>query len=219
MGDIIQERLQGWSYRSKSTRAATRFGARALAYPMYAGVLVLASRRATLSAADLARPVAAGLLAKLIAMALHATVIKPRPFVITGVPPLLHVEPDNGFPSDHALQAGALLVAAAALEPVAAPAYALAGALTLCARLGAGVHHTGDVLGGLGLAGIAAAIVYRLPVPAAWRAPLWNRRRAWRERREPARALLDRSGAVSTRIPFARPRLAPAGSAAAHYEG
>ena len=173
MRDRVQERLQSWSYRSTRRRTATRLAASKVIYLQYAGLLVLAvRRRASLSGADLLRPGTAVLLAKLCAMALHRTVIRPRPFVVKGVPSLLDVEPDNGFPSDHALQVGSLVVGAWVLEPRTVPLHAFGGTLTLAARLGAGVHHTGDILGGLALVGASAGAVYMVPLPAAWRRPL-----------------------------------------------
>ena len=173
MRDRVQEGLQTWSYRSDRRRTATRLSASKLIYLLY-GVLgvVAVRRRATMSAADLARPLAAGLLAKLAGKVLHKTVLVPRPFVVTGIPPLLDIKPDNGLPSDHALQIGTLLAGAWALQPRAVPAYAVGGVLTLGARLGAGVHHTGDVLTGLGLVAAGAATVRRVRLPAAWHTPL-----------------------------------------------
>ena len=169
MRDIVQEQLQAWSYRSERRKTATRLCASKIVYALYAGVAVLAIRRRDhLSAAVLLRPTMAVLLAKLSAKALQRMVIRPRPFVLTGVPPLLEVEPDNGFPSDHALQVGSLLLGAWMLEPRAAPLCVFGGVLTLAARLGAGVHHTLDVLGGLGLVAAPAATIYTLPLPA------WN---------------------------------------------
>lgn len=169
MRDRVQERLQAWSYGGAGRRRITGAAARGIVYPLYGGLAILAIRRAaTLSAADLARPLAAMAAAKLAGKALHRVVRSPRPFVVTGIPPLVDVEPDNGFPSDHALQVGALVIGAWALEPRAAPAYALAGSATLLARLGAGLHHTLDIAGGLALMGAGAAALYALPLPAAW---------------------------------------------------
>ena len=173
MRDGVQERLQAWSYRNGRRRTATRLSASKLIYLLYGGIgLVAVRRRATLSAADLARPLAAGLVAKLIGKVLHRTVPVPRPFVVTGVPPLLDIEPDNGFPSDHALQIGTLLAGAWALQPRIVPIYVVGGSLTLGARLGAGVHHTGDVLAGLGLVAAGAAMVRRVRLPDTWDTPI-----------------------------------------------
>ena len=173
MRDRVQEGLQAWSYRSDRRRTATRLSASRLIYLLYGGIaLLVVRRRATVSAADLARPLAAGLAAKLAGKALHRTVLVPRPFVVTGIPPLLDIRPDNGLPSDHALQIGTLVVGAWALQQRTVPAYAVGGVLTLGARLGAGVHHTGDVLAGLGLVAAGAALVRRVRLPAAWHTPL-----------------------------------------------
>jgi membrane-associated phospholipid phosphatase len=173
MRDLLQRALQRWAYRTPRTRALTRFCGKTLPYLLYGGMaLLVARRRARISGADALRPLMAGALAKLAALPLHRLVRSPRPFVARGLAPLLDVEPDNGFPSDHALQIGALLVAAATVQPAATPAYALGGASTLLARLGAGVHHTRDMVGGIALIVVADAVTRRIPLPAATRVPL-----------------------------------------------
>jgi membrane-associated phospholipid phosphatase len=163
MRDIAQRRLQAWSYQSDFHKTATRVCASKLMYPLYGGMLALAiRRRAALSTADLLQPLGAATVAKLMAKFLHGVVIVPRPFEVNGVPPLLDIEPDNGFPSDHALQVGTLLMGAWILEPVVIPLYVLGGALTLGARLGAGVHHTADVVAGLGIVAVSSRITTML---------------------------------------------------------
>lgn len=161
--DIVQCRLQAWSQQSDRHKAATGVCASRLMYPLYGGMLALAiRRRAALSAADILQPLGAAAMAKLMAKLLHVVVIVPRPFEVNGVPPLLDVEPDNGFPSDHALQVGTLLMGAWILEPRVLPLYVLGGALTLGARLGAGVHHTADVVAGLGIVAVSAGLTTML---------------------------------------------------------
>jgi membrane-associated phospholipid phosphatase len=70
----------------------------------------------------------------------------PRPFTQDHVKPLIAHAADNGFPSDHALLAAALvaiLVVAGTRWAVVAAAIAI---LVDCARVGAGIHHVVDVL-------------------------------------------------------------------------
>ena len=71
----------------------------------------------------------------------------PRPFVVGHFHPLIAHDPDNGFPSDHALMAAALLAAVALARVrwtiVILPFAVLVG----WARVGAGLHHPIDVVG------------------------------------------------------------------------
>jgi membrane-associated phospholipid phosphatase len=79
----------------------------------------------------------------------------PRPFVVSGLMPLIRSSSDNGFPSDHAL----LLGSTAAIVSVASPIIGLFGLLAALivgiARVYAGVHHLVDVLGSLIIALVA----------------------------------------------------------------
>lgn len=102
----------------------------------------------------------------------------PRPFTIDHVKPLIPHAPDNGFPSDHALLAAAIVAAALFLSPVWSIPFIILGILVDWARVGSGIHHVVDVIGssvfvliamliGLALAGpIYRAIAPRLP--AGW---------------------------------------------------
>lgn len=102
----------------------------------------------------------------------------PRPFTVDHVKPLISHAPDNGFPSDHALLAAAIVAAVLYLSPVWTIPFVILGILVDWARVGTGVHHLVDVLGsavfvaiamliGLALAGpIYRAIAPHLP--ASW---------------------------------------------------
>jgi undecaprenyl-diphosphatase len=85
----------------------------------------------------------------------------PRPFVQNpSLHPLFQHARDNGFPSDHSIAAG--LIAGLVLirsRPWGA-AFALAAFCVAAARAAAHVHHVQDVVAGLILGGIAAAIGY-----------------------------------------------------------
>ncbi|MGH3284034.1 MAG: phosphatase PAP2 family protein [Streptosporangiaceae bacterium] len=85
----------------------------------------------------------------------------PRPFVQNPrLHPLFQHARDNGFPSDHSIAAG--LIAGLILfrsRPWGA-LFALAACCVAAARVAAHVHHVQDVVAGLILGGIAAAIGY-----------------------------------------------------------
>jgi undecaprenyl-diphosphatase len=98
----------------------------------------------------------------------------PRPFAVDHVAPLVSHAKDNGFPSDHALLAaaivGALLVARQWLWAIPC---AVLGFCVDWARVGAGIHHVIDVLGSTGfvLIGLAIglAIAFQVAEPLAQR--------------------------------------------------
>jgi undecaprenyl-diphosphatase len=79
----------------------------------------------------------------------------PRPFVVTGQPPLFPHDITNGFPSDHTLLVAAVAaVVALANWRVGLVVWALALLIGL-ARVYAGVHHLLDIAGSLVLVAIA----------------------------------------------------------------
>jgi len=91
----------------------------------------------------------------------------PRPFLLTGVPPLIPSSTDNGFPSDHTLL---LAFMAALIFLVSKRASALFLALAVVvglARVYAGVHHLLDVVGSLVI--VALALLLYLLVAELWR--------------------------------------------------
>jgi undecaprenyl-diphosphatase len=71
----------------------------------------------------------------------------PRPFTTSHVPPLIPHAPDNGFPSDHALLAAALVALVAMVDLRWALPMAILAVLIDWARVGAGLHHGIDVVG------------------------------------------------------------------------
>ena len=104
----------------------------------------------------------------------------PRPFVTDHIRPLLAHAPDNGFPSDHALLAAALVAAVAFAAPLLALPVAILAVLVDCARVGAGLHHVTDVVGSTLFVALAASIALVLapgvsriltPYLPAWLAP------------------------------------------------
>lgn len=105
----------------------------------------------------------------------------PRPFTTSHVAPLIPHAADNGFPSDHALLAAALVALVALVDFWWALLFVVLAVLSDWARVGAGIHHVVDVVGGsvfvvIGTAvafTIARVLVRRL---AASLPPDWNRR-------------------------------------------
>ncbi|MBV9280936.1 MAG: phosphatase PAP2 family protein [Chloroflexi bacterium] len=71
----------------------------------------------------------------------------PRPFTQDHVKPLISHGPDNGFPSDHALLAAAIVAAVLLASPLWALVFAVPAILVDWARVGAGIHHLQDVIG------------------------------------------------------------------------
>lgn len=98
----------------------------------------------------------------------------PRPFTQDHVKPLITHAPDNGFPSDHALLAAAIVAAVLLASPVWIAPFVILGFLVDWARVGAGIHHVQDVVGStlfVALATLIAYVVVRLAVPhipASW---------------------------------------------------
>ena len=118
-------------------------------------ILVLRYRRRLLELGGAA--VMIGGLAFALAQAGARLIADPRPFLVSGGPPLIPSAQDNGFPSGHTL----LVATAAAVVTVANPrAGALfwgAAALVGLARVYAHVHHLLDVAGSLVIVGLALA--------------------------------------------------------------
>jgi len=88
----------------------------------------------------------------------------PRPFTQDHVKPLLSHAPDNGFPSDHALLAAAIVAAVLLVSPLWALPFVVLGVLVDWARVGAGIHHVQDVVGS-SLFVLLATIVALLVAP------------------------------------------------------
>lgn len=96
----------------------------------------------------------------------------PRPFVVEHFQPLLSHAADNGFPSDHALLAAALVALVALVDiPLALP-FALLAIIIDWARVSAGIHHLIDVVGSSVIVALASLIALLLrPVIIGWLAP------------------------------------------------
>lgn len=98
----------------------------------------------------------AGLALMLIAQALHHD---PRPFVENPtVHPLFPHAADDGFPSDHAVAAGAMTGLIATRFRLLWIPFAVAAVAIAWARVAAHVHHGQDVIAGLAI-GVVAALL------------------------------------------------------------
>ena len=84
--------------------------------------------------------------------------VDPRPFVVDGRLPLIPHAADNGFPSDHTTLATAIAVVVLSVRRWwGAALLALALALGL-ARVAADVHHVPDIVGGMAIGALCAAV-------------------------------------------------------------
>jgi undecaprenyl-diphosphatase len=111
----------------------------------------------------------------------------PRPFVVdhNHPPPLIHHAADNGFPSDHALLAAAIVGAVALLNLWSALPFVVLAVLIDWARVGAGIHHVGDVIGSSLFVALALALsLLATPFILRWLEPYIPP--GWRANRKPA---------------------------------
>lgn len=103
----------------------------------------------------------------------------PRPFTIDHVKPLISHAPDNGFPSDHALLAAALVALVAIVDLGYVLPFVILAVLVDWARVGSGIHHTTDVVGSSLFVALATLLALLLaPIIGRWIAPMLPA--AWR---------------------------------------
>lgn len=106
----------------------------------------------------------------------------PRPFTISRLPSLIPHAPDNGFPSDHALLAAALVAMVALVDVWWSLLFVVLAVLVDWARVGAGLHHVIDVAGSSAFVALAALAAIRIAaIIVQWIAPHlpqdWNEQR------------------------------------------
>jgi undecaprenyl-diphosphatase len=91
--------------------------------------------------------------------------VRPRPETVTSLPPLVNHLPDNSFPSGHALFWGASWWALHTFlrDKKTTWIFFLLGALTVLARVLAGIHYPGDILIGFLLGWGLMKLFIRLP--------------------------------------------------------
>ena len=96
----------------------------------------------------------------------------PRPFVVGHFQALISHAADNGFPSDHALLAAALVAVVGLIYiPLALP-FALLAIVIDWTRVGVGLHHVIDVEGSSVFVALATLIALLLrPIIVRWVAP------------------------------------------------
>lgn len=90
----------------------------------------------------------------------------PRPFMQNPhIKPLFPHAPDNGFPSDHSIAAGLIATLVLIRHRLIGLLFAAAAAAIAWSRVAAHVHHLEDVVAGLLLGALAAAIAVALAKP------------------------------------------------------
>lgn len=83
----------------------------------------------------------------------------PRPFVVDpSITPLIPHKPDNGFPSHHACAAGLMAALILLRRRLIGVLFVIAAVIIAWARVAVHVHHVVDVVAGLVLGAVAAAI-------------------------------------------------------------
>ena len=93
-------------------------------------------------------------------------VSSPRPFVETGVPPLISSATDNGFPSDHTLLLATVAAVVTIVDRRVGFVLWLIALLIGLARVYARVHHLLDVIGSFGM--VLIAVLIYLAVRKLW---------------------------------------------------
>ena len=73
----------------------------------------------------------------------------PRPFVVSGIAPLVEHAADNGFPSGHTLLAASLAAVVTIVRPSLGVVLWVLALIVGVARVLAGVHHGIDIVGSI----------------------------------------------------------------------
>jgi membrane-associated phospholipid phosphatase len=117
----------------------------------------------------------------------------PRPFVDNpSIKPFFGHSRDDGFPSDHAVAAGLIAGLALWRHRLIGVVLLLAAIVVAWARVAAHVHHLQDVVAGLLLGGLAAAI-------AAITVILVGQRASWRTAAPNTQGAADANGTIFRR--------------------
>ena len=91
----------------------------------------------------------------------------PRPFTTDHMKPLISHAADNGFPSDHALLAAAVVAVVLLVSPLWSVPFVVLAFLVDWARVGAGIHHVQDVVGSSAFVALALAVAWLAGPPLA----------------------------------------------------
>ena len=105
---------------------------------------------------------AAAALSYVAAFAIHHAYDRPRPYESHQISHPWSNTTDATFPSDHTTVSFAIAFAILAFDPIAGAIFVLIAAIIAVGRLFIGAHYPSDVLAGLVVGAIAAAVVVRL---------------------------------------------------------
>jgi len=83
-----------------------------------------------------------------------------RPFVVENVQPIIHHQPDNGFPSEHTLYAMVTAAVVFAYHRKLGLLLGILGILIGIARVAAKVHYPVDIIGSIAIAVTATGIAW-----------------------------------------------------------
>lgn len=83
----------------------------------------------------------------------------PRPFMLTGIPPLVAHGPGNGFPSDHSLLTGTIAAIVTVFNPYLGAFLWLVALVVGVGRVFADVHHYVDVFTSFAIAAVSVLSV------------------------------------------------------------
>jgi membrane-associated phospholipid phosphatase len=104
-----------------------------------------------------------GVLALALGLLTGSLYSNPRPFIVSGVLPLINNPPMyNGFPSGHALFTGTIAAIVSVFNPYFGAALWLVALAVSVARVLAGVHHSIDIVASFLIAMASAAAVQHL---------------------------------------------------------
>jgi len=99
-------------------------------------------------------------LAFVLSLVASALFYNPRPFMVTGIPPLVAHAPANGFPSDHALFTGTIAAIVTVFSPCLGAVLWLIALAVSIARVLAGVHHYIDIIASFIISAVSVTAVY-----------------------------------------------------------
>ncbi len=91
-----------------------------------------------------------------------------RPFVISGIAPLVAHSANNGFPSDHMLFASALATLVFLFNRRLGVFLWVLAVLVGASRVAAGVHHSIDIVAGVGTAIVVIWLAYLCVLNRGW---------------------------------------------------
>lgn len=84
----------------------------------------------------------------------------PRPFVVGHFAPLIPHDPDNGFPSDHALLMSAIASIIYPFNKKVSAGVWIIAVLVGISRVYVGIHHPIDIVGSVVISAVVSALAY-----------------------------------------------------------